>query len=317
MHRLLSLALCLVCGLAAAQEPYPTKPIRVLVGYTAGGGNDLIVRILAPHLSENLGQPVVVENKPGAQGIIACVDAAKAAPDGYTILMGPSGPMTMNPATYSRLPYSPTEDFAPVTMIASFPLFLVVSSKLQVRSVRELIAYAKDHPDTVSYASSAAPFQIAAELFKQKTGTAFLHVPYKGSGESVQAVASGQVTMTLSDSSPVMGAVRGGMVRALAVTSPHRHPALPNVPTLGEDGLKDMDITLWTGFFVPAKTPEYVITRLQVEVARVLQLADVRAGFEKLGIEPVGSTPEELGATLRRDIERWTAVAKAAGIKND
>ncbi len=204
-----------------------------------------------------------------------------------------------------------------MSMLASFPLILAVSSKLPVQSVRELIAYAKDHPDTVSYASSAAPFQIAAELFKQKTGTAFLHVPYKGSGESVQAVAAGQVTMTLSDSSPVMGAVRGHTVRALAVTSPQRHPALPDVPTLAEAGLQDMDIVLWTAFFAPAHTPEYVVTRLQVEVARVVNLPDVRAGFAKLGVDPVGSTPEELGRVLRRDIERWTAVAKAAGIKND
>jgi tripartite-type tricarboxylate transporter receptor subunit TctC len=315
--RLAALLLALCTTAAPAQDAFPSKTIRVLVGYVPGGGNDLIVRLLAPRLSEALGQPVIVENKPGAQGIIACEAAARAAPDGYTLLLGPSGPMTMNPATYQKLSYSPTRDFAPVGMVASFPLVLVVSSSLPVHSVKELVEHARANAGKVSYAASAAPFQIAAELFKQRTGTDFFHVPYKGSNESVQAVSSGQVTMTISDAAPVTGALRGGLARALAVTSAQRHPAFPGIPTLAESGIPDLEVVLWTALFAPARTPPPVVARLQAELARVVRLPEVREGLARLGVDPVGGTSEELARTLQRDIERWTAVAKAAGIKND
>jgi len=179
------LGVAALCAASAtlAQEAYPAKPIRVLVGYAAGGGNDIIVRVMAPEMSKGLGQPVLVENKPGAQGIIAAEMGAKASPDGYTLLMGPSGPMTINPATYSKLPYSPTRDFAPISMICSFPLIVTVSASLPVRSVKELVEYAKANPGKANYASSAGIFQIATELFKQKTGTAIEMIPYKSSGE--------------------------------------------------------------------------------------------------------------------------------------
>jgi tripartite-type tricarboxylate transporter receptor subunit TctC len=317
MIRSAALALLLACAPALAQEAYPSKPIRVVVGYSAGGGNDLIVRLIAPRLSEALGQPVIVENKPGAQGIIACEQVARAAADGYTILMGPSGPMTINPATYARLPYSPTRDFAPVAMIASFPLILTVAAASPLRSVRDLVDYAKANPGKASYAASAAPFQVAAELFKQRTGTEFLHVPYKGSNESVHAVISGVVTMTLADAAPVTGPVRGGTARALAVTSRERHPTLPAVPTLAEAGIPDMEILLWTALFAPAGTPAGTIARLQAEVARVVRLPEIREGMSRLGVDPVGGSSGELGKALVRDIERWSAVAKAAGIKNE
>ncbi len=317
MFRVALIAAFLVVLPATAQDSFPARPIRVVVGYSAGGGNDLIVRLVAPRMSEALGQPVVVENKPGAQSIIACELVAKSAPDGYTLLLGPSGPMTMNPATYAKLPYSPARDFAPVAMIGSFPLILTVSAASPLRSVRDLVAYAKANPGKTSYAASAAPFQIASELFKQKTGTDFLHVPYKGSGESVQSVVSGQVTMTFADAAPVMGPIRGGTARALAVSSPQRHPTLPDVPTFAEAGLADMDILLWTALFAPAGTPQPVIARLQAEVARVVRLPEIRDGLARLGVDPVGGSPEELGRTMQRDIERWSAVAKAAGIRNN
>ena len=203
---------------AHAQQDFPNKPVHIIVGYAAGGGNDIIVRVVAPKMSEGLGQPVIIENKPGAQGIISCEYVAKSAPDGYTLLMGPSGPMTMNPAIYSKLPYAPLKDFAPISMIGDFPLILVVSASLPANSVKELIAYAKARPDKVNYAASAAPFQLAAELFNQKTGTKFVHIPYKSSGESVGAVMSGQVTMTIMDPPPAIGPLKGGKVRGLAVT---------------------------------------------------------------------------------------------------
>ena len=301
---------------ACAQESYPGKPVRIIVGYSAGGGNDLIVRVMAPRLSEALGQPIIIENKPGAQAIIACEYVAKASPDGYTLLMGPTGPMAMNPATYSKLPYSPQRDFAPISQIGQFPLIVAVGASLPVRSVKELIEYAKTNPTKVNYAASAAAFQIATELFKQKTGTDFVHIPYKGSGESVQAVIAGQVTMTIVDPPPVSGPLRAGTARGLAITSAQRHPSWPDLPTLAEQGI-DVEVGLWTAFFAPARTPPAIVARLQKEVARVVRLPDVREGLARLGVDPVGGSSEELGRVLARDIEKWTAVARAANIRND
>jgi tripartite-type tricarboxylate transporter receptor subunit TctC len=310
-------ALALAGSTAAAQDAYPSKPIRVLVGYAAGGGNDIIVRVMQPEMQKGLGQPVIVENKPGAQGIIAAELAAKSAPDGYTIMMGPSGPMTINPATYSKLPYSPTRDFAPISMICSFPLLVTVDAKLPISSVKELIAYAKANPGKSNYASSAGIFQIATEMFKQRTGTSIEMIPYKSSGESVQAVVGGQVMMTIVDPPPATPALKAGTLRALAVTSGTRHPSWPDVPTLIEAGVPDMEVPVWTAFFAPAKTPPQVIARLQKEVARVVQTPEVRERFATMGLDPVGGSSEDLGRRVARDIEKWTAVAKAANIKND
>src|SRR5918999_6541862 len=181
----------LLSSAAASQDGYPSKPIRILVGYAAGGGNDIIVRVMQPEMQKGLGQPVIVENKPGAQSILAAELAARAAPDGYTIMMGPSGPMTINPATYSKLPYHPQRDFAPISMICEFPLIVTVDAKLPIKNVKELIDYAKANPGKSNYASSAGIFQITTELFKQRTGTSIEMIPYKSSGESVQAVIRG------------------------------------------------------------------------------------------------------------------------------
>ena len=315
--KILGLLLTLVAFSCPAQDAYPSKPIRIVVGYSAGGGNDLIVRVLAPKMSEGLGQPIVVENKPGAQSIVAAETVAKAAPDGYTLLMGPSGPMTINPATYSKLPYSPQRDFAPIGMICSFPLIVVADPRLPVKSVRELIEYAKANPGKANYASSAGIFQIATELFKQKTGTDFVLIPYKGSGESVQAVVGGLVTMTIVDPAPVSGPLRAGTVRGLAVTSAKRHPAFPGLPTLVELGMPDLDVPVWTALFAPAMTPAPIVAKLQAELARAVHTPEVRAGFAKLNVEPVGGTSEDLARQVARDIEKWTAVANTAGIKNN
>jgi tripartite-type tricarboxylate transporter receptor subunit TctC len=317
MRIFVGIALALVVGAAAAQDPYPSKPIRIVVGYSAGGGNDIIVRVMQPELSKGLGQPIIVENKPGAQSIIAAELVAKAAADGYTILMGPSGPMTINPATYSKLPYSPTRDFVPISMICQFPLIVVVDPKLPVRSVKELVEYAKANPGKSNYASSAGIFQIATEMFKQRTGTRIEMIPYKGSGESIQAVAAGQVMMTIVDPAPATGPLKSGTVRGLAVTSPKRHPSWPELPTMGEAGIRDMEVPVWTAFFAPAKTPPAIVARLQKEVARVVHTAEVRERFAQMGLDPVGGSSEELAKVLARDIEKWTAVAKAANIKND
>jgi len=301
---------------APAQE-YPTKPIRIVVGYVAGGGNDIIVRILVPKLSDALGQPVIVDNRPGAQSIIAAEMVAKATPDGYTLLMGPSGPMTMNPAIYSRLPYSPLRDFAPITMIGSFPLILVVSPSLPVRTVKELVVYAKANVDKVSYGASAAAFQLTTELFNQRNGTRFIHVPYKGVNESVNAVIAGQVTMTIGDPPPIVGLMKAGRVRALAVTSAARHPVWPELPTLAEAGVPGIEVILWTGFHAPARAPTAAIRKFRDEVVRVIRLPEIRERLAAMAIDPSGNTPEEYRRVIAADIEKWTAVAKAANIKAD
>jgi len=316
MMRFLLLAAAALSLPALAQD-YPNKPIRIVVGYSAGGGNDIIVRVMTPEMSKGLGQPVIVENKPGAQSIIAAEMVAKSPADGYTILMGPSGPMTINPATYSKLPYDPVKDFAPVSMITTFPLIAVVSANSGIKSIKELIDQAKANPAKANYASSAGIFQIATELFKQRTGTQFVMIPYKGSGESVQSVIGGQVMLTIVDPPPASGPIKAGTVRALAVTSAKRHPGFPDVPTMAEAGVPDMEVPVWTAFFVPAKTPPAIVARLQKEVARVVQMPEVRERFAGMGIEPVGGTSEELGRQVKADIAKWTAVAKAANIKND
>ncbi len=302
---------------SAAAQDYPNKPIRILVGYAAGGGNDIIVRVMQPELQKGLGQAVVVENKPGAQSIIAAELAARAPADGYTIFMGPSGPMTINPATYSKLPYSPLRDFAPISMLCTFPLIVAVNASLPIRNVRELIAYAKANPGKSNYASSAGIFQITTEMFKQRTGTAIEMIPYKSSGESIQAVIAGQVMMTIIDPPPAAGPLKAGTVRGLAVTSPSRHPSWPELPTMAEAGVPDMEVPVWTAFFAPAKTPPAIVARLQREVARVVQTPEVRERFAGMGLDPVGGSSEDLGRRVARDIEKWTAVAKAANIKND
>jgi len=316
--RLAWLALpALVTGTAQAQGSFPNKPIHIIVGFAAGGGNDIIVRVVAPKISEGLGQPIIIENKPGAQGIISCEYVAKSAPDGYTLLMGPSGPMTMNPAIYSKLSYEPLRDFAPISMIGDFPLILVVNASLPVKSVKELVAYAKARPDQVNYAASAAPFQLAAELFNQKTGTRFAHIPYKSSGDSVGAVMAGQVTMTIMDPPPAIGPLKGGKVKGLAVTSAKRDPSMPDLPTLAEAGGPDVEIRLFTGFLAPAATPSAIVKRLQQELARVVKLPEIKERLDQMAIVPSGNTPEEFRQIIARDIAKWTAVAKAANIKAD
>ncbi len=316
LARLLGLGLAaLVVASAQAQDNYPSKPIRIIVGYSAGGGNDIIARVVAIKMAEGLGQPVIIENKPGAQSIIAAEFVAKANPDGYTILMGPSGPMTMNPATYAKLPYSPLKDFVPIGMICQFPLILGVAASSPFKTVKDLIEFAKANPTKANYAASAAPFQMASELFNQKTGTKFAYIPFKGSGDSVASVLSGQVTMTIADPPPIVGHIKGGTIRPLAVTAAQRHPQFPDVPTMAEAGVPDLEIGIWTGFVAPAATPMAIVRRLQQELARAVRTPEVRERFAAMTLDPVGNTSEEFGKIIAADIARWTAVAKAANIR--
>jgi tripartite-type tricarboxylate transporter receptor subunit TctC len=302
---------------ADAARGFPERPVRFVVPFGAAGGTTTVARIVAAKLSESFGQPVLVENKPGAQGIIACEVVQRAAPDGYTILVGTSGPIAVNPAIYAKLPYQPLRDFIPVAMIGSFPFVLVVNSSLPVKTVRELIAYAKERPDSVNYGASGAIGQLISEYFNQQAGTTFLHIPYKSGGDRIIALLANEVTLVFAAPPEALADVRAGRLRALAVTSAHRHRAWPEVPTLVEAGLPDLVSDLWIGLFVPAKTPIPIVRRLHEEVARVVALPDVGERFDGLGVDASGMPGEAFAKIVAADIARWTAVARTANIKAD
>ena len=314
---LLLAALASQAGPALAQgaDAYPSKPVRFVVGFPPGGANDILGRLVGAKLQERLGQTFVVENKPGANAIIATEFVAKSPPDGYTLLIGASGAMTFNPGLYDKLPYDPVKDFAPVTMIGSFPLVLTVSPTLGVNSVKELVALAKAKGGALNYGAGSTPFQLAAELFKMQTGTDIKHVPYKGSAATVNALLGDEIAMTFVDSPPVVAQIKAGKLRGLAVTSPKRAAFMPEMPTAIEAGVPDFEVVLWTSLFAPAGTPPAVVRKLQGEIAKIVQIPEIRERMTAIGIDPIGGTPEELAAQLRADLNRWTRVARAAGVK--
>lgn len=304
-----------VMGAQAQAPAWPAKPVRVIVGYAAGGGNDVIMRLVAQKLGDNLGQPVVIENRPGAGSIIAAEFVAKSAPDGYTLLMGPSGPMVFNPALYPKLPYSPQKDFAPIGLIGAFPLMVIVNGNGPIRSVKELVDAGKAQPDKANYGSSAASFQFASELFNLRTGSKFVRIPYKGANESTAAVVAGDVMMTIADPSSSDALIKAGRVRLIATTGPQRAPAYPEVPTMLEAGVPDFSLTLWTGLLAPAGTPTPIIRRLQDALARTLRDSGVRERLMAMAITPDSGDAESFGKTIAAELELWAAVAKAANIK--
>ncbi len=317
---LLALAVVLLAGVPAQAQPqpkWPTKPIRLVVGYSPGGGNDLIARIVATHLQGKLGLPVVVDNKPGAQSIVAAELVAKAAPDGYTLLVAPSGPLTVNPAVYGKLPYDPAHDFAPISLLAEFPLLLVVGADQPVKSLKQLIEYGRAKPELANYAAAATPFQLAAELFNQRTDSKFQHIPYRGSGDMVQAIVSGQVLMAFVDSGPVNGPIKAGRLRPIAITTAKRPPDFPDVPTMAESGISGMEISLWTGLVAPAGTPPEVITILQDAVAETLKMPAVEQAMDAIAVDPHATSSKEFAELIARDTARWKEVAAKAKIKFD
>jgi tripartite-type tricarboxylate transporter receptor subunit TctC len=313
---LLVLCLGLAAGPVAAEDDaarYPTRPIHIVVGFAAGGGNDVIARIFAQKLSEDLRQPVIVENKPGAGAIVGTDYVAKATPDGYTLLVGASG-MAINQSIYTKLPYDSERDFVAISELVTYPLILIVSAASPINSVADLVAYAKANADKTNYASSSASFQLVTELFKQKTGAPMQAIPYKSANEMVLAVISGQVTAAFADAGPVSPQVKAGTVRALAVAAPLRSDDFPDVPTLKERGA-DVDGTLWTGVFAPRKTPPEIIAKLGTEFTRIARMPDVVARLKALGINPVGSSTAEFTRVLTADIARWGDVARSANIR--
>ena len=299
---------------ALAQAEYPSKPIRIVVGFGPGGGNDIFARLIGQKLSERLGQPVLVENKPGAGAVIATDYVAKSPPDGYTLLVGATGAMTISPAVYSKLPYVTLRDFVPLSMIASFPLLVTVNASAPVKSIEELVAYAKANPAKANYASSSPAFQLATEQFKQKTGAPMQMIAYKGANNTVTAVISGEVTATIADAGPVTSQVNGGDARALAVAAPMRAESLPDVPTMKEAGA-DVEAVLWSGIFVPAATPSEIVSKLEAEFIRIARLPDVVSRLKLLNINSVGNSSEEFSRIIAADLERWKVVARDGNIK--
>lgn len=296
-------------------QRYPAKPIRVIVGFTAGGGTDVLARMVGQKVSDALGQPVVVENRTGASGIIAAEYVAKSSSDGYTLLMSPSTVFTINPIMFSKLPYSPVRDFVPISKAVTFPFVLVVNPSLPIGSIKELVDYIKANPGKANYGGPSGLFQLALELFKLRTGTKVEYIPYKGSNETVSAVMAGDVLMALVDTGPVSGPLKGGKVRGIAVTSAQRMPLFPDIPTMFEAGLQGMVIEGWMGLFAPAGTPMPIVMKLQDEVVRVVKLPDVRERMNALQLAPSGSTSVEFGRSIASDLERWSAIAKSANIK--
>jgi tripartite-type tricarboxylate transporter receptor subunit TctC len=311
-------AFALLCAAGGAgAQGYPAKPIRIVVGFPPGGGNDIIARLVGAKMQEAWGQPVVIDNKPGANSIIAAEFVAKSAPDGYTLLVNATGGMSVNPVLYSKLPYDSLRDFVAISMVGSFPLVLVVHPSVPANSVQELVAYAKANPGKLNYSSGSTAFQVASEMFKQMTGTDVRHIPYKGSAASIAAVMAGDVQMTIVDTPPLVPQIRAGKVKALAVTSAKRAAAMSELPTIAESGVPGYEMVLWIGVFAPAGTPRGVAEKLNAEVVHIVRLADVREKLEAMGVEPLGNTSEQMAEWIQREIAKFAPVVKAANIKAD
>jgi tripartite-type tricarboxylate transporter receptor subunit TctC len=296
---------------------FPKQPIRMIVGLAPGGSNDIIARIVAQKLTERLGQPVIVENKPGAGGTIAADMVARATPDGYTLLVAPAGSMVINPAVYSKLPYDPLKSFDMISNIAVYHLVLSVSSTLPIKTVKELIEWGKANPDKANYASTSAIFQLTTELFKQKTGAPFQHIPFKSGAELVTAVLTGQSTMTFADAGPAMPQFRAGTLRPLASTGATRLPELPDVPTLAEVGIDGVVVEGFIGLAAPKGTPAAIVKKLEAEAVAIIKLPEVAGRIREIGLLPDGSTGAAFYDRIAKDIPKYTAVAKAANIKFD
>lgn len=299
---------------ASAQAPWPSKAVRIVVPYAPGGGNDIIARVIAEKLAPALGQPVLVENRAGAAAVVGTEFVARAAPDGHTLLLAASGPIVFNPAIMPKLSYAPLTDLVPISLAGTFPLILTVHENFPAKNFNELVAYSKANPSKSNYSYPAASFQLVMELLKARTGLRALNVPYQGSAPSINAVLTQEVQMALIDAGPVAALLKGGKLRALAVTSEQRMPAYPQVPTLREQGV-DLAINLWSGLLAPAGTPAPVIKRLQEEMARIVQMPDVIERLAKLDIRAVANTPTEFSKLIAQEIELSSQVARDNNIK--
>ncbi|MDH4182457.1 MAG: tripartite tricarboxylate transporter substrate binding protein [Betaproteobacteria bacterium] len=321
--RLAAAILAATCALLAppsfAQGAYPQKPIRLIVPSPPGDGSDLMARAIGDKLTQALGQPIVVDNRQGAGGRVGTEAAAKAAPDGYTLIMGNAGSHGINAALYRDLPYDIERDFVAITQVMRAPNVLVINPSLPAKSVAEFIALLKGSPGKYSYGSggNGSSAHFTAELFKSMAGVDIAHIPYKGATPALTDVIGGQVAMFMGNLPPAMGHIKAGRVRALAVTTAQRSSLVPDLPTIAEAGLPGFETVAWFGLFAPAGTAPEIVVRLRDEVAKIVQQPDIRERIVTLGGEPVGNTPAEFAAIVRGDVAKWKGVAKAANIVAD
>ena len=317
-HTLAACAAAFACSAAFAQA-YPAKPIRVLVPFPPGGGTDIVAREVTQRVAANAGWTFVVENKPGAGGNLGVDQAAKSPPDGYTIVLGQTSNLAINPTLYSKLPYDPVKDLAPIGLVASAPLVIVVPAQSAFKSLADLVAAAKAKPGEVNFASpgNGTVAHLTGEKFQKTAGVRFQHVPYKGANQALTDVISGQVQLYVSSVPSVLSQIRNGKLRALAVTSEKRVDDLPQTPTVGEAGYQGFDAVTWFGFLAPAGTPKEAVARLNAEFNKALQQPELRKRLGDEGADPLGGTPEQFAQVIRDDIVRWGKIVKESGVRVD
>ena len=304
---------------ALAQSGYPNRPVKVIVAFPPGQATDQAARTVAQKLSENLGQQFFVENKPGAASIIGSEAAAKSPNDGYTLFMGSSGSLAVNPGMYSKLPYDPVRDFTPISLALKVPFFLVVNPSIQAGAVKDLVAYLKANPDKVNFGSAGngASNHLSAELFKSVTGVAMVHVPYKGSPPAVTDLLAGQLGLMFETGPLIMPHVKSGRLKAIAVGSLQRSLAAPDLVTIAESGYPGFETVGWAGFLAPTGTPKEIVARLNAEIVRIIAQPEVSARFVTLGSELASSTPDDFGAYIKSETAKWGKVIRDSGAKAD
>ena len=312
-------ATMLLAGNEAAAQPWPAKPVKWVVPFAPGGTTDILARTVGDKLSQALGQPVIIENKPGAGGGVGAEFVAKSPPDGYTIMGGTISTHAINASLYKNLPYDPVRDFVPIVLLARVPNMLVVNIDVPAKNVAELVALLKANPGKYTFASSGngTSQHLSGELFKSMSGTDMQHIPYKGSPPALQDVMGGQVTMTFDNITTAWTLAKAGKLRALAVTTASRSAVAPDVPTLAESGLPGFEVGSWQGVFAPAGTPPEIVKRLNTEIVKILKLPDVSERLVGLGAEPVGNTSEEFTALVKAEVVKWADVVKKSGAKVD
>jgi tripartite-type tricarboxylate transporter receptor subunit TctC len=314
-----SIVTTIVVATISHAQTYPAKPIRMIVPFPPGGATDIVGRLIAQKMADPMGQQVIVDNRSGAGGTIGSDIAAKAPPDGYTLLLGTSSTHAIAPSLYSKLPYDPVRDFTPVTLVATATILLAVHPSIPARNVKELIALAKRQPNALSFASSGngGISHLVGEHFKSVAGIQMLHVPYKGDTPALVDLASGQVSLMFGTAVSFLPYVKTGRLNALAVTNPKRSPVVPNVPTIAESGLPGFEALQWFGIYVPTGTPREIVSRLNAEIAKILRLPDIRERFSTLGADIVGESAENFAAFQRREVAKWTKIVQASGAKID
>ena len=318
MIRALIAALVLFAAAGAlAQQDYPSKPIHIVAPFEAGGATDIMARMIAQKFAESLGQPVIVDNRPGAGGGIGTAAVAKSPADGYTIVFGNLAPNAINPSIYTNLQYDAGKDFAPISVVATVPLILVTPSSSPARSVRELIALAKSAPGKLNFGSPGvgSVAHVVGEMFNTMAATRLMHVPYKGGAPAVRATLTGEVSMMFATVISAKPHIRSGKLRALGITSAERSPVAPDIPTIAESGLPGFEVDVWFGLLAPAATPRAIVERLAHEVRRALDAPEIRAKFAELSAVPSPTTPDQFAAIIRADIAKWAKVVKESGAK--